>query len=395
MTAEAIRDVRIGDVSISRNDDRIQVTSVVEGLGAPFPLYFSTANNTLARSLGSWSCGDAFVIAVLPIALRLGLDISSRSPLSSRLMANLPTIMSIFAAWYDDFTPVTVHAATIELPAPANRGIAGFFSGGVDSFFSAIDRHADLTHLVAVHGFDVPVSNRPLWNVIAPRLSLASDALDRPLLLVETNLRELSNRFVSWPLHQFGAGLAAVATLLAPIAHRVLIPASESFRHLNPCGSHPILDPLWSTEAVEIEHHGAAFNRNQKIAAIANSETALHHLRVCWENPGNLFNCGRCEKCVRTMLGLVVAGAEDRCRSFPDRVTSDLVRATRIPLDLVLFHAEANLSALRKAGHDQLGQALAEVIARYRAERLGQEVRALPASGWIRLLRTLLRRSSR
>ena len=32
------------------------------------------------------------------------------------------------------------------------------------------------------------------------------------------------------------------------------------------------------------------------------------HLRVCWKNVGNKVNCGRCEKCVRTMLALEACG---------------------------------------------------------------------------------------
>ena len=44
------------------------------------------------------------------------------------------------------------------------------------------------------------------------------------------------------------------------------------------------------------------------------------HLRVCWQNVGTDLNCGRCEKCVRTMAMLAGAGVLDRCETFPDRV---------------------------------------------------------------------------
>ena len=75
-----------------------------------------------------------------------------------------------------------------------------------------------------------------------------------------------------------------------------------------PC-SHPALDPLWSTEAVEVVHDGAETRRVDKVAALAASPLALRYLRVCWENRGGAYNCGRCGKCMRTMVDLDLAGA--------------------------------------------------------------------------------------
>jgi hypothetical protein len=70
-------------------------------------------------------------------------------------------------------------------------------------------------------------------------------------------------------------------------------------------------------------------SRLDKVAAIAEWPEALAVLRVClmFDVPNGAPNCGRCEKCVRTMLELMLCGALDRATSFPVRdVTAEMVR---------------------------------------------------------------------
>jgi hypothetical protein len=51
-------------------------------------------------------------------------------------------------------------------------------------------------------------------------------------------------------------------------------------------------------------------------------------LRVCAPTPeGALANCGRCEKCVRTMVALDMLGALPLHTSFPSRLERRTVRA--------------------------------------------------------------------
>lgn len=45
-------------------------------------------------------------------------------------------------------------------------------------------------------------------------------------------------------------------------------------------------------------------------------DIALQHLRVCTDNPGQVYNCGRCPKCLRTMVNLRIVGALERCPTF-------------------------------------------------------------------------------
>jgi hypothetical protein len=85
-------------------------------------------------------------------------------------------------------------------------------------------------------------------------------------------------------------------------------------------GTHPGLDPLWSTETLEFVHDSALRGRLPKIALVATNPVARRTLRVCWHNPDDAYNCGRCEKCLRTMAGLVLHEALDQVETLPPRL---------------------------------------------------------------------------
>jgi hypothetical protein len=72
---------------------------------------------------------------------------------------------------------------------------------------------------------------------------------------------------VGWKLYH-GAALAAVALLFQDRLGKILIPPTYSYADLLPWGSHPLLDPLWSTEQTTIEHEGCEATRVEKAAYI-------------------------------------------------------------------------------------------------------------------------------
>ena len=69
-----------------------------------------------------------------------------------------------------------------------------------------------------------------------------------------------------------GAGLASVAHALG--LERLLIPGPRSYGQLEPNGTHPLLDPLWSTESTEIVHDGAEPSRWEKIQFLSTDRSA-------------------------------------------------------------------------------------------------------------------------
>jgi len=246
-------------------------------------------------------------------------NLGSISPL---LAGNLETIRDIYAAWIDGHKVPLDFEISSDL-ATAASGVSLFFSGGVDSFYSLIKHRDEIDNLVLVHGFDIPLENSEAFALAETQVREAAHIFGKSLIVVKNNLRnEQPNIAGGWEMYH-GAALAAVAYALAPKHGKVYIASSNSYVDLHTWGSHPLLDPLWSTETVQIVHDGGETRMN-KLRTLVQYPEAVARLRVCWRNPDS-FNCGVCEKCVRTMLALRALGI-DHCAAFSNILTPKLVR---------------------------------------------------------------------
>lgn len=177
-----------------------------------------------------------------------------------------------------------------------------------------------------MHGFDIDLADTSLRQTVSRRLREVADAFDTALIEVETTLRSVTERkrmvpeFSNWEISH-GSALASVAHLLSDQFDRMYIPATHTYKHLYPFGSHPLLDPLWSLSDFSVICDGCEASRIDKCALVGQHEPALDVLRVCWKNENKAYNCGRCEKCMRTMLILKAVGAWDACDSFEQELT--------------------------------------------------------------------------
>jgi hypothetical protein len=203
------------------------------------------------------------------------------------------------------------------------------FSGGVDSFYTVLRRRREIDALVFVHGLDVRLDD-PLRESVVDGVRAAASELGLGLVEVATDVRRVTDRYVAWE-DSHGAALAAVAHLLSDRFHTAVVPATSTYDALYPLGSHPLVDPLWSSERVRLVHDGCEADRVQKTAHIATSPVARRWLRVCPRYGGEPYNCGRCEKCVRTMVAARLAGVPDAFESLPPmRGAERLLEVSRV-----------------------------------------------------------------
>jgi len=264
-------------------------------------------------------------------------DLGTVSPL---LASNLEVIRDIYAAWIDGGRQIPLAFEISPHPAAPCEGVSLFFSGGVDSFYSLIKHRDEVENLILVNGFNEPLTDARTFALGNTQASDAARLFGKRLITAKTNLRwerpslppitNLRWEKPSVPGGWFmfhGAALAAIAHALAPIHSKVYIASSYSYANLDPWGSHPLLDPLWSTESVQIVHDGGE-TRMAKLRVVVQYPEVSSLLRVCTEYQGD-FNCGLCEKCIRTMLGLRALGVA-RCAAFPDTLTPELVRRQKL-----------------------------------------------------------------
>jgi hypothetical protein len=200
----------------------------------------------------------------------------------------------------------------------------------VDSFYSLLKdvelstdaEHEPVTHLLYAN---FERHHGRAYERLLDRLRRVAEETDRQLVLIDTNVRSLTERATFWPDYHCAA-LASVALALQGLLGRCLIAASDHYRHLPPLGSHPILDHLWSTERLEIVHDGAEATHSDKVVRqIARSRLALETLSVCWRSEP-AHNCGICEKCLRTMAILEMAGSLGRCATLPHTLDIQALR---------------------------------------------------------------------
>ncbi len=303
--------------------------------------------------------GDAFVPGAMMAAMWRGEPLRSEAPVSEGLLAGLPRIQDTYHRWMPEARVVPVEAPPRSSMA-AGAGVAAFYSGGLDSGYTLLRRRSELNHLILIHGFDTGPDHAGRDEIARLARETAAE-FGLQLLEVETNVREL---FVGHGvfLLNFGSLLAGVAHVLAPRLAKVYVPGGYGpLRHC-PNGSHPDVDPWWSSASLTFVHDGGDVTRCDKAEALAESDFLLARLRVCMSGRRPGKNCGRCDKCVRTMVELRIAGALKRCPAFEEPLELGRVRYARAASTARLFYLEALLQAEARDRDPELIDALRDCI---------------------------------
>ena len=308
----------------------------------PFTIWIHSNDATLTPS------PEAYVAATLLPAMKKQVPLQPHASLDPVFAKNLRTIQDIYATWYDEADYVDVASEGTEPTRSTSEGLtATFFTGGVDSFYTLLKNQEEIDALVYVHGFDAKLDDMPLRRQVSEMLHAVGRHFGKEVIELETNLHDFSNGRAGWGQYH-GAALAFVALSLKELLREIYIPSSLPYDDLRPWGSSPLLDPLWSTGSLQLVHDGCEANRLQKVRRVSSDSFAMEWLRVCWKNPDSVYNCGRCEKCVRTMIQLLAADALQRVETFEATLnTSDLHKNS----DIILrkkYHYEDPVSVLEK-----------------------------------------------
>jgi hypothetical protein len=286
--------------------------------------------------------GDPFVAALLLPAMKTHEILEITAPVSPKLLHSVDEIQAIYTRWNPMLSEIEIRAPVRNqqlsaIGRPSHAGL--FFSCGVDSFYSLlknIEGHqvddGTITDLIVVHGFDIYFGRRTtkVFDDVLANAYKVGQCVSKNVLPVATNLRDFSGRFVDWVLYH-GAALASVGLTLESVFQEIHIASSHSNAQLMPWGSHPLLDPLWSTDRLSLIHDDCEPSRVDKIRFIAQFPMALETLRVCTLSTlSQLYNCGSCEKCLRTMVGLQIAAALQKCKTLPRSIDFGLLNSVLI-----------------------------------------------------------------
>jgi hypothetical protein len=292
----------------------------------------------------------AFLAGCIVPAMHFGEKrIAMDSEICPGLKEGLETVMALMMKWsLGKYRPLDIETETLNrIPPRQKTGSAGLFlSGGIDSLAALRlnttrypEDHPGLVRdCLLVHGFDIGgVMERgmkyPVFDRAFRAMSTIAEDAGCSLIPVYTNIRHLCDGRELWLGKFFGAVLAAVGHAFAPRLDLVYVASSYDLYNLVPCGSHPLLDPEYSSFDLRIRHRDLSLSRMDKLRIVAGWDAAFQNFRVCLANVEDRLNCGKCEKCVRTMTGLVALGALHKTQAFAeDDVTPDLFEGFKITI---------------------------------------------------------------
>jgi hypothetical protein len=289
-----------------------------------------------------------FAAALLVTAMGQGRDLYIDGSISQKLNEGLVSIIGRMSGNFG-LHRIKVHAREVTKDDFGANLTASYFSGGVDSFYTYLKhRHGPnkISHFVLIRGFDIDLRNHITWNAALKNVSKIAAAEGIELIKVESNLYSLTDPIVSWD-YTYGGSLAAVSLSLRNKLRLSYIPSAYSLDQQRLDGSTFELDPLWGTETLQFVHDGVEAKRVEKVIKISSNKLALQNLRVCYENPNGTYNCGKCDKCIRTMVSLKISGALDKARTFPKIIDKQALNNLEVNEYHQVFHRE-NLAELKR-----------------------------------------------
>ncbi|MBO7293402.1 MAG: hypothetical protein J6V07_05650, partial [Clostridia bacterium] len=240
---------------------------------------------------------------------------------------------------------------------------AVFFSGGVDAFNTLVCHMDENPCLITVWGADIKLSDEVGWERVLQHLGQVREEFSVDCYTVRSSFRLflsegiLSRRVAAsgdgwWHGFQHGVGMYAMSAPLAYLLglRRVYFASTYTIadKGIVPCASDPTIDNYVRFCGAAVCHDGNELTRQEKIGnitAFATERDKRIPLRVCWVSSGG-SNCCRCEKCWRTILGILAEGKDPHEYGFDytDAHGISFYKALRNPGSL---HTRATYAAIQ------------------------------------------------
>ena len=313
------------EVKIIDNKARLQSDIVIDGISKN--IWFE-----VDEKYSQYLCferADAFVIALLNYAMREGHDITCEAPMGEDLYYQITTQL-IDAVYKGSKTlhNTQIFADVDSSVLPSAGAVGTGLSAGIDSFH-AISQHSNskfknhnITHLafnnVGSHG-----EGERAKRLYQGRLDLVTrfaKEYNYELVVSNSNLHDqieqnhlLSHTYSS----SFGVFcLQKLYSIYYYASSQSLLDFSLRNNEVKGTGFYDLLLlNSFSTNTLKILSEGDTLSRIEKTKRVAEYEPSYKYLNVCIPE---VQNCGKCEKCVRTILGLYAIGKLDLYSSVFD-----------------------------------------------------------------------------
>jgi hypothetical protein len=169
------------------------------------------------------------------------------------------------------------------------------------------------------------------------------------------------------------AVFASIAHAFTPRFSTMCLAATYDIPNVQPAGAHPLLALSYSCRDLRIQYDGLTLSRLDKLRLISDWDVALQNIRTC--NKSDLYrpemlNCGKCRKCVNTMLALTALGRLGDTRAFPQNgISSEFLRSNFDIYGTTVMWWQEIMQPLRGQGHEELARVIEKKLDAYYTAR--------------------------
>lgn len=245
---------------------------------------------------------------------------------------------------------------------------AQLFSGGLDAITTYIRIREKNPYLITHWGADIRTDNTKVWNVLKSNVEKFAKENGLNNIFVKSNYREFldeeeiakdfnSKLGDSW-YHGIQHGLSLICSSI-PITYKLKIKTiyigssyfkgcEDIFGFYPTCGSDPNIDNNIKYGSGNVVHDAYELNRQQKIETVTKYVKTTGKkifLKVC-HNQEVEKNCCNCEKCYRTIFGIIAEGMD--ATNFGFSIDKNIGNQLKIFLNSNLINISDNISYLWK-----------------------------------------------
>ena len=321
---------------LTKDASNVKIQLEIETGCETLNLWYSV--NQSYESYLTYDIADAYIVAFLIYAMRKGEDIQSEIPISESLYFSLTKYLIPFLCKINNsLQPILIKGELFNAKYECDH-IGTGISAGVDSLSTII-----------YHGLEEQIISRKIttltllntgyyggvntssgrFNERVKKISQFCEENNYPLLTVDTNIANLT-QYKFLETHTY---LTCSTLLLLQKYFKVYYYSSGypiySFQSNFSDTSYydSFLLNCISTSSLKFISSCSVFTRVKKTDIISNYPLLLKYLRVCTAGKREYNNCGKCEKCLRTILAFDSLGKLDL---LPETFSKDQYLRKRI-----------------------------------------------------------------
>ena len=263
------------------------------------------------------------VSGLITIAWAHGADLYVEE-LDRTYLESLRKIQPVMTKMYPDFPSSKINVRKVVSNRFCNNKYGLLLSGGVDSITSYIKHRNKKPELIYVWGIDVRSHDTESWKKTLKMLENFSAREGVRINVIRTNIYEMLDKdFLRrkfgldwWQNVSFSitlTGLCAPLTCVADVKYLLVAAGVTPAACRYPSGSIPLANNNLSWGDIQVFQDNLELSRQLKIRYFLKdfAENYFHpFLKVCNKIEEPASNCGVCEKCYRTIVGLVVEGID-------------------------------------------------------------------------------------